>query len=107
MLNSDKRLTRAPAFGAGIVFAFLTIPAAFGADMLKADVPFAFQVGSKTLPAGPYEITINRNDNFISVLGSTKGKGDEAVENVMTILAPSSHSTATDARIVFDKAGGK
>lgn len=107
MLNSFKSLIRASAIGAGVLFSFFTIPAAFGADSLKADVPFAFQVGSRTLPAGPYEITINHNDNFVSVLGSTKVKGDEAVENIMTTLAPSPHSTAADAHIVFDKAGGK
>lgn len=107
MLNRLRSVTAASALGAGVLFAFLTIPAAFGADFLKADVPFTFQVGSKTLPPGSYEFTIHRNGQFVSVLGSTREKRSEAIGNIITMLGPVSHGTATDSHLVFDKVGGR
>ncbi len=107
MLNGFRNVLRASSLGAGVLFFVLAAPAAFGADFLKADVPFAFQAGSRTLPAGSFEFTIDRTNEFVSVLSSPKTKGNEAVETILTTLAPPAHDTATDAHLVFDKAGGK
>lgn len=105
MLNKIASISGARALGLATLLAVFTVPAAFGADLVKADVPFAFQVGKKTLPAGKYDITINRNDEAVEVMSATKVKGAAALEPIVTTLAASSHSTATDAHLVFDKLG--
>ena len=65
-----------------------------------ADVPFAFIVGGKTLPAGAYRFVPGANLTQMSVIGA---KGKEAVmAPVVTRLSPRSPE---EAAVVFDVAG--
>ncbi len=106
MINKLKQVFGAPSLGIAVLLTMIAIPAAYGEEIIKSDVPFAFKVGSKTLPAGAYEFQIHRTDDFVSVIGATRAKASEAVEPIMTSLAAPSHSTAADAHLVFDKVGG-
>lgn len=87
---------------AGMVF--LAAAPAFAADTVLANVPFAFKVGSKTLPAGDYEFAIHFNNDTVAVSNTANPKGPSAVEEILTTLASQNLS---DARLVFDKAGGQ
>jgi hypothetical protein len=89
--------------GIAALFALFTIPCAFGAGVVKADVPFEFQIGSKTLPAGEYEFCIDYESRIVTVASSSKGA--IAKEFFFRRLAATPHSTARDAHIVFDKVG--
>ncbi len=105
MTSKLTKVFGAPSLGIAVLLSMFTIPCAFGAALMKADVPFAFQVGSKTLPAGEYEFQIDRQGDRVTVLGSTKVKGSIALESIITSLAPTAHSDSTHAHIVFDKVG--
>lgn len=105
MINRLKQISGAPTIAIAALLMMFTIPAAFGEEIIKSDVPFAFKVGSKTLPAGTYDFQIHRTDDYVAVESATKVKGASAVEPIMTALAAPSHSTAEDAHLVFDKVG--
>jgi hypothetical protein len=104
--NMTKKLTtalRASSLGMAALFTLLfTVPSAFGADIVKGDVPFAFHVRGKTLPTGNYQFDIDREKQLVTILGP---KGSDAVMPFITLLAATPHSNSTDARIVFDKIG--
>ncbi len=69
-------------------------------DVVTAQVPFAFIVGGKTLPAGTYQFRASNNFNQIDV-ASVDGK-NAALSIVNTRLSPRSK---TEALVVFDVAG--
>ncbi|MCC7175445.1 MAG: hypothetical protein IT159_09640 [Bryobacterales bacterium] len=92
---------RAAFAGVAALIVLLTIPSAFGADDLKANIPFAFQSAGKTLPAGAYEFKIDRGAETVTVVGP---KGADSI-SLITTLAGDPRSGGTDARIVFDKVG--
>ena len=71
-------------------------------DVLEANVPFAFHVNDRTLPAGQYELRIDWADRRVTVIG---GQHAPTMELFVTTLAASPHTTATDVRVVFDKVG--
>jgi beta-xylosidase len=93
----------ASLLGIAVLFALVTIPYAFGANIVKADVPFPFHVGAKTLPAGEYEFRIDLVTSMVTVVSSSKGSSTMAP--FLTTLAATPHSNATDAHVVFDKVG--
>lgn len=97
----------APSLGLAVLVSLCAMPSMFAADTIKADVPFAFQVGSKTLPAGSYEFDIRRDEGSVGVYGNPKVKGADAMAGILTWLAPSPHQSADDAHIVFDIVGDK
>jgi hypothetical protein len=68
---------------------------------LRANIPFAFTVGSKQLPAGDYQFTTNTNDRNVRV-SSNK---DSALAVILTRMAAGIHTTTEDAHVVFDKLG--
>ena len=50
-------------FAVLVIAGLLVAPAAFSqADRLKADIPFEFIVGNKTLPAGTYQVHCGTNN---------------------------------------------
>ncbi len=74
------------------------------AEVLKADIPFAFVAGvdGKPFPAGAYEFDISRAEDKVSIRGP---RGAVAAETILTTLGPPLHSTADHAHLVFDKVG--
>lgn len=105
MLSSSWKYFGAPSLGVAVLLSLCAMPAAYGADTLKAEIPFAFQAGSKTLPAGIYEFDIHRDEGNVSILGDTKVKGAESTEQILCWLAPPEHQSANDAHVVFDRVG--
>lgn len=105
MINKLKQISGAPAFAAAALLMMFTVPAAFGQEIIKSDVPFAFKVGSKTLPAGTYNFQIHRTDDYVSVENAIKVKAASAVEPIMTSLSAETNAAAKDAHLVFDKVG--
>ncbi len=82
--------------------ALAAAPSVFAADVLRADVPFPFQVEGKTLPAGAYEFKIDVSAQTVQV----SAPGTDAVALIITRLAARPHSDAQEhAHIVFDKVG--
>ena len=93
------------SMGIGLAIVMISMPDAFGASLVKADVPFAFQVGNKPMPAGSYEIRLDREAGTVEVEGASKGAN--ALAGVITSLAPPPHSDANDSHLVFDVVGDK
>ena len=83
------------------LFLFSTVAATFAQKSLQANIPFAFKVGDKQLPAGNYQFTRDTNDQSIRVVSQK----DSAVTLVLTRLAAGIHTTPQDAHVVFDKMG--
>jgi hypothetical protein len=104
MIRRMAQVLGASSLGMAVLFMMTTLPAAYGADLLQGNIPFAFQVGQKTLPAGEYAIKINRDEGAV-IVRNLAPKGPEALEAILTYLASPAHFTAKDADIVFDKVG--
>ena len=52
-----------------VALALLTVTTSFAQDKMRADVPFAFQVGKATLPPGTY--TVSKIDRKSTRLNSS------------------------------------
>lgn len=99
-----KAARAASLLGMAALFTLLTIPYALGDDIyVKGNVPFPFQAGTKTLPAGDYQFRIDDDRATVTILSANKK--DTAKMLILTRLAATPHSTATDAHIVFDMVG--
>lgn len=107
MIRTFARTFGVPYLGISALFLMMSLtPAASGADIVNGNIPFAFQVGNKTMPAGDYEIEIDRAKENVKIR-STEKKGPEAMELIVTYLAKPAHGNADDTDIVFDKVGDK
>lgn len=69
--------------------------------MLKAQIPFEFMVGAKSLPAGHYEFTLN--EDFTSVIVRNLDTGNRMPVPIVTSLA----GPTGDVRVTFDTVGDK
>jgi hypothetical protein len=91
-----------------VLFSLLTLLTAgfvYGQSRLtKANVPFAFNVEGKTLPAGQYEFIPDTDTGSMRVIPAA-GKGPAVLTLVMTRMAESIHTTSNDSHVVFDKVG--
>src|SRR5512136_1008274 len=86
------------------LFTLLAVGFVIGQSLMaKANIPFAFNVEGKTLPAGQYEFTPDANMTAIRVVGT--GKAASAFAPVQTRMAAGIHTTPNDAHVVFDKVG--
>ncbi len=87
------------------VFALLAAVLSFGQGrtVATANIPFAFSVEGRTLPAGQYQFIRDANADTMSILGPTKAAS--ALVPVLTRLAGGIHTTPQDAHIVFDVLG--
>jgi hypothetical protein len=90
-----------------VLFSLLTLLTAgfvYGQSrVVKANIPFAFNVEGKTLPAGQYEFLPDTNGATMRILGA--GKGSSVLAMIQTRMAAEIHTTPNDAHIVFDKVG--
>ena len=90
-----------------VLFSLLTLLTAgfvYGQSrVVKADIPFAFNVESKTLPAGQYQFIPDTSATTMKILGP--GKGSSALAMIVTRMAAEIHTTPNDAHVVFDKVG--
>jgi hypothetical protein len=83
---------------------FLALGSAQTLSNVRANVPFAFTVGSRTLPAGVYEF-IRTGDAGDVIRVTAEKKGPSAEVLIVTRLAADIHTTPNDAHVVFDKVG--
>jgi hypothetical protein len=80
----------------------MVTPAAFAqGKLLKADVPFAFHVGDKTLPAGSYTVS-QLTENTISIR-SDEGKPLE----LSMIMAKEGQPNLSESKLVFKQLDGE
>lgn len=70
---------------------------------LKANIPFEFTVGGKSLPSGQYEFTTEKNGDAIRVKGVSKNT--HVLAPVLTRLSGALHTSTQDSHVVFDKVG--
>ena len=91
----------AASLGIAVLLTLFTIPCASGAS-ITVNVPFPFQVESKTLLAGDYHFDIDRMSRIVNIHGPG---GANAVAAFITTLATVPHTSSTDTHIVFDKVG--
>jgi hypothetical protein len=80
----------------------MTITAtSYGQGGVRVNIPIAFNVSGKVLPAGDYVFSPTADDRSVRVAGEK----DSAVALVLTRLAAGIHTTPGDSHIVFDKIG--
>ena len=75
-----------------------------GAQVAVADIPFAFNVGNKTLPAGKYKVTVlNPNsDRKVLQIRSANGRVSAMIQTNPVI-----GKTSNDAKLVFQRYGDR
>lgn len=105
MLGKFTKIPGAPFIAIAALLMLFVSTSAFGADIVKADVPFAFTAGTKSMPAGGYEFQIDRAHSLVTILSTAQGKVTSAMAPIITELAPPPHGASDHAHIVFDKAG--
>jgi hypothetical protein len=74
-------------------------------EVVRANIPFQFTVGSKLLPAGEYDFNRDALDTAIRVVSVKPGQDADVL--VVTRLAAEIHHSQRDSHIVFDKVGDK
>ena len=62
-----------------VALSFLTVSTSFAQDKVRADVPFAFQVGKASLPAGTY--TVSKVADHSLVIRNSKQVSEAALAN--------------------------
>ena len=93
------------AFGAlmTLIVAFaVSVPAvhAQSSNMLSADVPFAFNIDGKQMPAGQYEV---REAGLRATVIETK----DGKQHVVGLYSYAGENTKQASKLVFDKVGGE
>ena len=81
-----------------IVACTLAVPMIHAQTIMRADVPFAFSVDGKYLPAGTYQI--RELDSRATLISNQDGHF-----NVLGIYAYAGPSKADENKLVFDKVG--
>ena len=84
----------------GVLF-LLTASSAFAQEMVVADVPFDFIVGSKVLPAGEYNITRNVTSPNALILTNQAKKGGAITFATLV----HTNSQAQQPKLVFHRYG--
>ncbi|WP_031497801.1 hypothetical protein [Bryobacter aggregatus] len=83
--------------------ALLVTPFLSADEIEKANIPFQFTAGEKVYPAGMYEFRVDLASRVVKVTQDPKGAA--GFVPFITTMAATTHSTATDNHIVFDKVG--
>jgi hypothetical protein len=88
-----------------IVSMFLISAAAalYAQPTLRANIPFAFDVGGKQLPAGEYQFIPATAGDTVRVASDQ----ESAMALILTRMAAGIHTTPNDAHVVFDKIGNQ
>lgn len=95
-----------------ILFGFLAAAIGFGAvetsaqgQIIRAEIPFEFTVGKKTLPAGEYRITLPATGSAPQVV--FKSVDGESFSMAMTNWVSAAKASAEQGSLVFLKTGDK
>jgi hypothetical protein len=75
-----------------------------GAQIAVANIPFAFNVGNKTLPAGKYTISVLNptSDRKVLQIRSNNGRASAMIQTNSVI-----GNTSDDAKLVFERYGDR
>jgi len=79
--------------------ALMAVAPAFGQDRVEAKIPFAFNVGSKSLPAGDYEVR-----RILSNTLAIQNVATQQAAVALTAMAPP-RKMSSEAVLVFHKYG--
>ena len=82
-----------------VALALLTVTTSFAQDKMRADVPFAFQVGKATLPPGTY--TVSKITNHSIVIRNHQQAGQAALINYRDVEKGKTQSP----KLIFQKYG--
>jgi hypothetical protein len=87
---------------ATLAAAILAVQCYGQAITLKADIPFAFQVGNKALPAGEYSVeSVSRTNNNVRMIRRT-----DAPVGALALTGPvDAKNGKSDIKLVFHKYG--
>ena len=75
-----------------------------GSQKVVANIPFAFNVGNKTLPAGKYTITVVNPSSDRKILQIRNASGRS---NAIVMTTAVSGNAADDAKLVFRRYGDR
>ena len=92
-------------FGLLATIGFGAVEASAQGQTLRADIPFEFTVGKKTLPAGEYRITLPATGSAPQVV--FKSVNGEALSMAMTNWVKAAKATAGEGQLVFVKTGDR
>ena len=83
----------------------ITADAQVSGSKMSASIPFAFNVGNKTLPAGEYTVRVVNpsSDRRVLQIRSTDGRVSAVIQTIGAAL--NSANNADDARLVFHRYG--
>lgn len=84
------------------LLAIAVVPVLAQHQALKANIPFEFMVGSKMLPAGSYEFTVDQGRNVVTLRNMDTGKS--MVTSIVTLLAA---DPGFQGNVTFDTVGEK
>ncbi len=109
MRFQDKifKTLRLSCLGLAALLALLAVPQSPAQiqEAVKAKVPFAFKVDTKTLPAGTYMFRVSQDSQTVSVTPEAARDG-EALAMILTYVAARPFSGEEhDSHLVFDKVG--
>jgi hypothetical protein len=87
-----------------VAFTVSTQAQTAGAQIAVANIPFAFNVGNKILPAGKYKVTVlNPNsDRKVLQIRSTNGRASAMIQTNSVI-----GNASDDAKLVFQRYGDR
>jgi hypothetical protein len=92
-------------FGAGMLVAALAVPLSAQTITLTANIPFAFTVDNKTLPAGEYMIRNNGNPYVLIFQSEDRNAAALTMVNHENYLGINSPVTRVD--LVFNRYGNR
>ena len=81
-----------------------------GAQRMRARIPFAFNVGAKSLPAGEYSITVLNptSDRKVLQIRSTNGRLSAIIQTNERNRTTEGHAdTSEQAKLVFNRYGDR
>ncbi len=81
-----------------VALSLLTVSASFGQDRVKANIPFAFQVGKASLPAGTYVVS-SAADHAVRI------QGRDASAAALSTYTGEERLRAENPKMVFHKYG--